>query len=119
MGHENDGARERRRESRYPMEDRVFIQIIESDEQDLIGITLTCLVVDASAHGLRIASETFVPDGSRLDLWLDDTSRHGKFFLTSEVRWVTVASSGECDLGLEMLESPASDVNEWRQRHSG
>lgn len=118
MGHEDNGTMERRRESRYPTEDRVFVQIVDCDESELIGMTLVCQVIDASAHGFRLSSETFVPDGARLDLWLDDSSRHGKFFLTSEVRWVSMAPSGQCDLGLEMLESPASDINAWRQRYS-
>lgn len=117
MGHRENCTGERRRQSRYVAEDRAYIQIVDADERDLIGMTLSCEVTEVSGQGIRVITETWVPDGTRLDLWLDDSSRHGKFFLTSEVRWASVTSSGLCELGVEMLDSPASDIAEWRQRH--
>lgn len=117
MGHNENCRAERRRESRYAAEDRAYIQIVDADERELIGMTLSCEVTDVSGLGIRVLTRTWVPDGTRLDVWLDDSSRHGKFFLTSEVRWASVTSSGQCELGVELLDSPASDITEWRQRY--
>jgi len=118
MGQNENGRGERRRESRWvAREDRVYIQIVDADERKLVGMTRSCQVVDVAGAGIRLLADTYIPDGTRLDLWLDDTSRHGKFFLTGEVRWASESARGQCELGVEMLDSPASDIAEWRQRY--
>jgi hypothetical protein len=47
---------------------------------------------------------------------VDDNSRAGKFFLSSEVRWVNEAETGEYEVGVALLDGAATDIEEWRER---
>jgi len=114
---EEAGGADQRREYRRVSRDRLFMQVIESDNQDLVGTTISCHALDVSSNGLRMASDVNMPIGSRLDLWVDISSRPGKFFLTSEVRWVHEEALGEYHLGVKLIEGPATDINEWRSLH--
>ncbi len=106
---------ERRIEVRRNSSERLFVQITACDEQHLIGATFSCKALDVSIGGLRILSEAPIPDGSKLDLWVDSSRRPGKYFLTSDVRWSHEEKNGECSIGVELLESPTTDIQQWRQ----
>ncbi len=108
---------EQRREYRRISRDRLFLQVIDSDNRDLIGTTISGHALDVSANGLRMQSDVQVPVGSKLDLWVDISSRPGKFFLTSEVRWNSEETLGEFHLGVQLIEGPATDIEEWRNLH--
>lgn len=111
-------AAERRIEYRAACDARLFAQITSSSEPDLIGTTFSCRAIDVSAGGLCLSSESFVPEGSKLDIWVENDSRPGKYFLTSDVRWVdTSGDTGGCTVGVELHESPTTDIDQWRQDH--
>lgn len=110
-------AGERRKESREPARDHAFVQITDSSEASLIGLTFPCKVVEVSSYGLRICTEKEIPDGARLDLWIDIGLPQGKIFLASEARWVSWEDNGDFHVGLEILEGPATDVQLWREMH--
>ena len=112
-----DAYHEQRREIRRVREDRLFLQVVDCDDGDLVGMTLSCDTVDVSANGLKVCSEKAVPVGAILDLWVDDSQRPGKFFLASRVRW-SRGDSGTFQLGVELIESTATDIVEWRDRHA-
>jgi len=94
--------------------ERLFIQIVECPDPDLVGTTLSCRAVDASVNGLRIWTESYIPMGSHLDLWVENMSRPGKYFLTSDVRWVRRADD-VFEFGVELHEGAATDIDEWRK----
>ncbi|MFP6802304.1 MAG: hypothetical protein VCA12_04085 [Pseudomonadales bacterium] len=48
--------------------ERLFVQITQSTEKDLMGKTMACKAVDASAHGIKFLAEDFIPVGCLLDL---------------------------------------------------
>ena len=75
------GSEDNRSEIRAVSGKRVFVQITQSTEKDLMGKTMACKTVDASAHGIKFLAEDFTPVGCLLDLWVDDLSRRGKYFL--------------------------------------
>lgn len=109
---------EQRREPRRQSNDRLFLQIVQSEEKDLVGRTLSSTLVDASASGLKVASDQHIPVGCIIDLWVDDSAKPGKFFLSSEVRWIREHQPGAFTLGVELLESAATDIQRWRERQA-
>ena len=108
---------ERRIEERQPCQSRLFVQITACDEPDLVGTTFSCHTQDVSPGGLCITSEAYVPAGAKLDLWVENGLRPGKYFLTGDVRWVAPLDGSRCALGLELQESPTTDIELWRQDH--
>ena len=108
---------ERRIETRTASSVRLFVQVTSSHEQHLTGATFSCYALDVSSGGLRIASEAPIPEGSKLDLWVESSRRPGKYFLTSNVCWTEAAENGDCLMGLELMESPTTDIDQWRLDH--
>jgi Tfp pilus assembly protein PilZ len=73
---------------RLDSDERLFTQVVLSaDEPDLVGTTLSCVAVNLSVGGIQFRTDTPLPMGALLDLWVDISSRPGKFFLAGEVRW--------------------------------
>ncbi len=107
---------EQRREFRRESSERLFLQIVQSSEQDLVGTTISSTALDVSASGLKVHCSQRIPTGCVIDLWVDDNARPGKFFLSSEVRWVTQSEDGDFEIGVELLDGAATDIEEWRER---
>lgn len=108
---------ERRVDTRTASNERLFVQVTSSEEQHLVGATFSCYALDVSSSGLRIASEAPIPEGSKIDLWVESSRRPGKYFLTSNVCWSEAASNGDCFMGIELIESPTTDIDQWRLDH--
>lgn len=111
---------DKRQYRRISSNDRLFAQIVACEEQpDLVGATISCIALEVSAHGIKIKSYEYIPKGSQLDLWVDINSRPGKFFLTSDVRWVTKNTDAlyTYQLGVELHEGAATDFEEWMHIH--
>lgn len=108
---------ERRTEERTASSERLFVQVTSSDEKHLVGATFSCYALDVSAGGLRIVSEAPIPEGSKLDIWVDRPRRPGKYFLTSDVRWSEASNEGDCFMGIELQDSPTTDFHLWRADH--
>ena len=87
---------------RLESDDRLFTQIVLSpDEPDLVGTTLSCTAVNMSVGGIQFRTTRAVPVGTLLDLWVDVSSRPGKFFLSGEVRWSRPTNESD-ENGMEM-----------------
>lgn len=108
---------EKRREFRRSSNDNLFVQIVSAPNSSLVGQTIACLALDVSPNGLRIQSEIPIPDGSRLDLWVDNSNGPGKFFLSSTVRWSTEVGERH-EAGLELHGGAATDIELWRQQYT-
>lgn len=106
---------ERRRDARHETNERMFVQIVACNESALVGTTVSCQALDISASGLKIETGANIPDGCRLDIWVDIASRPGKFFLTSDVRWSRMTDDGVCLLGVELHDGATTDIEEWRK----
>jgi len=109
---------EHRRELRRESNDKVFLQIVQCEEKDLVGTTLSSSALDASANGLKVACNQHIPAGSIIDFWVADSTRPGKFFLSSTVRWVNGDQNGSFKLGVELLDDAATDIHDWRLRQA-
>jgi hypothetical protein len=96
----------------------LFVQITQSSEKELIGKTMACKAVDASAHGIKFLAKDFIPVGCLLDLWVDDKSRPGKFFLSGDVRWTQKEGKISTMVGVRLQDGLATDIESWMDVHS-
>ncbi len=109
---------EQRSELRQISGERLFVQITQASDKDLLGTTLSCKAVDASAHGIKFLVDDFVPVGCLIDLWVDDKARPGKFFLSGDVRWTQKVGHSSTMVGVRLQEGLATDIEDWKDLHS-
>ena len=118
-------GQDQRLHPRLESDDRLFTQVVLSSENpDLVGTTLSCTAVNLSVGGIQFRTSAAVPEGSLLDLWVDVSSRPGKFFLAGEVRWNR--STGEVNdkgveewlIGVQLKSGAATDIVDWRDFHA-
>jgi len=120
-----DRVEDKRLHPRLESDDRLFTQVVLSaDNPDLIGTTLSCTAVNLSVGGIQFRTSSPVPPGSLLDLWVDVSSRPGKFFLAGEVRWSrpsgTINANGQDEwfIGVQLKAGAATDISDWRDYHA-
>ena len=106
---------EQRKEFRRESNQRLFLQVVQCADHEMVGTTISCTALNVSASGLMVSCDLRIPTGSFIDLWVDDSSRPGKFFLSSEVRWETENQPGDHKIGVELLDGAATDIQEWRE----
>ena len=116
---------DKRMHPRLESDDRLFAQVVlATDEPNLVGSTLPCNAINMSMGGIQFKTTTQVPVGTLLDLWVDVSSRPGKFFLAGEVRWSRPI--GEFDergqeiffVGVQLKSGAATDILDWRDYHA-
>jgi Tfp pilus assembly protein PilZ len=110
---------------RLESDDRLFSQVVLSSEApDIVGTTLSCTAVNLSVGGIQFKTNAPVPAGSLLDLWVDISSRPGKFFLAGEVRWSrptgNLDDNGQQEwfVGVQLKTGAATDIVDWRDYHA-
>jgi len=118
-------TQDKRLHPRLESDDRLFTQVVLSSENpDLVGTTLSCTAINLSVGGIQFRTNSAVPAGSLLDLWVDVSSRPGKFFLAGEVRWSrpsgTANAKGEEEwfIGVALKSGAATDITDWRDYHA-
>jgi len=115
---------DKRMHPRLETDDRLFTQVVLStDDPDLVGTTLSCTAINMSVGGIQFATTTPLPIGALLDLWVDISSRPGKFFLAGEVRWARPADADEAGdaawhIGVQLKSGAATDILGWREYHA-
>lgn len=118
-------AQDKRVHPRLESDDRLFTQVVlSSEDPDLVGTTLSCTAINLSIGGIQFRTSSPVPTGSLLDLWVDVSSRPGKFFLAGEVRWsrpsgtASVTGDEEWFVGVQLKSGAATDITDWRDYHA-
>ena len=118
-------SQDQRLHPRLESDDRLFTQVVLSAENpDLVGKTLSCTAVNLSVGGIQFRTNAPVPTGSLLDLWVDVSSRPGKFFLAGEVRWnrptgeTNANGKEEFLIGVQLKSGAATDIMDWRDFHA-
>lgn len=116
---------DKRLHARVDSSDRLFTQVVLSAEDpELVGSTLSCRAVNMSVGGIQFQTTTQVPVGALLDLWIDVSSRPGKFFLAGEVRWsrptadVDETGTPLWFVGVQLKSGAATDIVDWRDYHA-
>lgn len=106
---------DRRQEARYICRERLFVQVVASARQpELVGRTEAGTVANVSASGLHFHCELALPVDTLVDIWVDISSRPGKFFLSGKVRWSDSHATGSHAIGVELEDGPATDIAAWR-----
>lgn len=118
-------SNDKRMHPRMERDDRLFTQVVlAADEPDLVGSTLSCTAVNMSVGGIQFRTNKAVPVGTLLDLWVDVSSRPGKFFLAGEVRWSRPTSEADENgaelhfIGVQLKSGAATDIMDWRDFHA-
>jgi len=106
------------REARQVNLQKLFIQITDCPDPDMVGTTISCETRETSANGLGIVASTCIPIGSLLDLWVNVSARQEKYFVSGEVRWVSDAQAGNYHMGIELASSEVTDIDAWRALHA-
>jgi hypothetical protein len=89
---------DKRMHARIESDDRLFVQVVLSAaDPDLVGTTVSCTAINLSVGGIQFRTDTVIPTGALLDLWVDIRSRPGKFFLAGEVRWTRPANDPDAN----------------------
>ncbi|HEX7036948.1 MAG TPA: PilZ domain-containing protein [Pseudomonadales bacterium] len=115
---------DKRMHPRLESDDRLFTQVVLSaDEPELVGTTLSCTAINMSVGGIQFATTQPLPVGALLDLWVDISTRPGKFFLSGEVRWTRPGEPGLDGspvwlVGVQLKSGAATDILDWREYHA-
>jgi len=115
---------DKRMHPRLESDDRLFTQVVLSaDNPDLVGTTLSCTAINMSVGGIQFVTHEPLPIGALLDLWVDISSRPGKFFLAGEVRWTRPGEDGDDGnpvwrVGVQLKSGAATDILDWREYHA-
>lgn len=116
---------DKRMHPRLESDDRLFTQVVlAADEPELVGATLSCTAVNMSLGGIQFKTTQSVPVGTLLDLWVDVSSRPGKFFLAGEVRWSRPTMEQDENgvelhfVGVQLKSGAATDITDWRDFHT-
>ncbi len=108
-------SKEQRQERRWTCRKRMYTQVVECDDSELIGATTSCVAVNASANGFRIKGDLYMPENTLLDMWVDTSSGLGKYLLTSNVRWSRPTADGKFEMGVSLQDDAATDIDAWRK----
>ena len=105
-----------RKTSRFARQDRLMAQVtasMQSTESEKMSWPAKTL--DISRRGLRIMSNSSLPIGSVVDLWIEIAGLKGKFYLNSEVRWSKLDHRLGYIMGVELREGLGSDIGHWER----
>lgn len=110
-------SKDRRQHTRHPRDERVVVQIVSSTRDTLPpGTVVRCSTRDVSASGLKIQLDQQVPEGFRLELWVEISNHPTKFFLAGEVKWCEeLEESKRYLVGVELQEGASEDFKLWQQ----
>jgi Tfp pilus assembly protein PilZ len=114
---------DKRMHPRLESEDRLFVQVVLSaSDPELVGTTVSCTAINLSVGGIQFRTDTALPAGTLLDLWVDVRSRPGKFFLAGEVRWARPTETDDerarWVIGVQLKSGAATDILDWREFHA-
>jgi hypothetical protein len=106
---------DRRHETRFVCRERLFVQVVLCPEQpELVGRTEAGNAMDVSASGIHLHCDFALPVNTLVDIWVDISSRPGKFFLSGKVQWSKHDAAASHGTGVKFEDGPATDVNAWR-----
>ena len=109
--------KDRRQHTRQPRDERVIVQIVSSTHDTLPpGTVVRCSTKDVSAQGLRIQLDQQVPEGFKLELWVEVSNHPTKFFLAGEVKWCQpLEDSKRYLVGIQLHEGATEDFKLWQE----
>lgn len=105
---------ERRGDLRGAREERLFVKVVSSNTaSDTDSLIISGATEDVSSSGLSLLVSENLPEGTRLELWVEIKGCLGKFLLTGLVRWCR-PRAGEFSCGIELIDEGISDLADWQ-----
>ncbi len=101
------------REERLIGDGHAIVQIVDDDGGALHYVRFDSEVVDLNAYGIRITADTPIA-GASVDCLIKVRHVQQRFFLMGEVRWASIDASGDVQLGIEFVEHPTTNLEDWR-----
>lgn len=111
----------RRRHQRRQSADKLFVQVVFCEaEATLNHQTFVCHTQDISRSGLQLNISQLLPQGTLIDLWLDNKALGKKCFLSGEILWSREDDSAESSAerylhGVKLHQPVFSDTQEWQR----
>jgi hypothetical protein len=99
---------DQRRNTRVPREEQIEVTVLDCPaEPTLVGSTITCSTLDASATGLRLCFTCAMPDDAVLELHVGIAGQSQKCRLRGVVRWSSRLKDGDgFFVGVELQNVP-------------
>lgn len=114
MDEPEDQEENRRKEPRRLFNTEATIQVMESSDSELVGLSLETTIVDVSTLGLRLSCSQFLHECS-VGIWIDLADYTETYFLTANIRWTSWNETDGFQVGLEFIENPLSDQERWNE----
>ena len=110
---------DKRVEPRVPHEVKFFVHIKECEQDaELIGLSVECVAVDLSTHGMQFKTDVELYSGSTLAITLGIGEPFAMYELFGTVRWVRPGDT-EFSLGVLIEASGKSDFAKWEEDFTG
>lgn len=106
-------SQDHRSEVRLALRIPVFVELPESDDDELSAPLLLCRLVDFSANGAQIRLDRALPLGAILRLSAQLPEHCTLLTVVGEVRWVRAEASGFL-IGFSLYEADQTDIQEWK-----
>lgn len=121
-GNESSGNENRRRASREPVADTLFIQTIGADQVTAVGADLkTGNTINASAYGMQVELDFEMLVDSEIALWVTMPSSSQRVMINGTVRWTSRSMNADRYMvGIELSEEAVPEMQRWladRQAH--
>lgn len=105
---------ERRQHHRLSRDEQLFLQVSRcDDDEELVGTTVLCSTIDASANGVKLHTRKEITQGIELDLWINIDGRGERFFLSGVVQW-SRPEAEDYITGIELLDNSNTDIHAWQ-----
>lgn len=107
---------ERRHESRRRASNRMLVQIVECEDSQQKGSTLSAKVLNLSSQGIQFESELAIHAGSKVDIWVQNESSAGSYFLCGLIIWSQADEGriGQYKTGIKLLPRDWTDIKAWQ-----
>ncbi len=103
----------RRKEERRLLNGDATIQVIDSKDPELDGLTIeNAKILDASSLGLRLSCDTFLGECT-IGVWVSIEGAETTMFLVTEVRWASWEEEVGYQVGVEVVDNPLAETDAW------
>lgn len=105
---------DKRSEARVPANIQFVVSVHEcKDDPSLEGVSVKCVAVDFSPHGLQFRSDRELHPKSMLNITIAVGEPHKAYDLLGEIRWVRNID-GDHAMGILLHEEPGTDWEAWQ-----
>jgi len=81
-------------------------------DPDLVGESITCSIVDFSAHGVRLRTGSALVPTTVLSITIGTGERSSSYHLRGEILWSEIVDD-HCYLGIRFSEEKGTDIDDW------